>query len=79
MVSAADITLMGVPLEWHMVGLLSDYLQRESRFWFQSARPLPCACAFVALFAQRLAYNHYASARANNAPNAHGQGSGRVR
>ena len=33
-------------------------------------------CAYVALFAHRLAYNQYAIAHAYNAANAHAQGSG---
>ena len=28
-------------------------------FWLQCIRSLPCACAYVALFASRLAYNHW--------------------
>ena len=40
-------------------------------FWLQPVRSLPCACAYVALFARRLAYNHYAIAHAYNAANAH--------
>ena len=44
-------------------------------FWLQRVRSLPCACAYVALFARRLAYNHYAIAHACNAANAHEQGS----
>ena len=44
-------------------------------FWFQHTRSLPCACAYVALFARRLAYNHYAIAYAYNAANKHAQGS----
>ena len=41
----------------------------------QRVRSLPCACAYVAPFARRLAYNHYAIAHAYNAANAHAQGS----
>ena len=48
-------------------------------FWLQCVRSLPCACAYVALFARRLAYNHYAIAHAYNAANAHAQGSDRAR
>ena len=44
-------------------------------FWLQPVRLLPCACAYVALFARRLAYNHYAIAHAYNAANAHAQDS----
>ena len=44
-------------------------------FWLQLVRSLHCACANVALFARRLAYNHYAIAHACNAANAHAQGS----
>ena len=44
-------------------------------FWLQRVRSLPCACAYVALFARRLAYNHYAIAQAYNAANTHAQGS----
>ena len=40
-------------------------------FWLQRVRSLPCACAYVALFACRLAYNHYAIAHAFNAANTH--------
>ena len=36
-------------------------------------------CAYVALFARRLAYNHYASEHTNNAANTQAQGSGRAR
>ena len=48
-------------------------------FWLQRIRPLPCACAYVALFACRLAYNYYAIAHAYSAANAHAQGSDRAR
>ena len=44
-------------------------------FWLQPTQSLPCACAYVALFACRLAYNHYAIAHAYNAANRHAQGS----
>ena len=44
-------------------------------FWLQRVRSLPCACAYVALFARRLAYNHYAIPHAYNAANTHAQGS----
>ena len=44
-------------------------------FWLQRVRSLPCACAYVALFARRLAYNHYAITHAYNAANTHAQGS----
>ena len=40
-------------------------------FWLQRVRSLPCACAYVALFARRLAYNHYAIAHTYNAANTH--------
>ena len=30
-------------------------------FWLQRVRSLPCTCAYVALFARRLAHNHYAT------------------
>ena len=43
-------------------------------FWLRHVRSLPCACAYVALFALRLAYNHYAIAHAYNAANTHAQG-----
>ena len=43
-------------------------------FWLQRVRSLPCACAYVALFAHRLAYNRYAIAHAYNAANTHAQG-----
>ena len=39
-------------------------------FWLQHVQSLPCACVYVALFARRLAYNHYAIAHAYNAANA---------
>ena len=42
-------------------------------FWLQRIQSLPCACAYVALFARRLAYNHYAIAHAYNAANTHAQ------
>ena len=48
-------------------------------FWLQRVRSLPCACAYVALFALRLAYNYYAIAHAYNAANAHSQDSDRAR
>ena len=44
-------------------------------FWLQRVRSLLCACVHVALFARRLAYNHYAIAHAYNAANTHAQGS----
>ena len=47
-------------------------------FCLQRVRSLPCACAYVALFARRLAYNHYAIAHAYNAANAHAQDSDRA-
>ena len=47
-------------------------------FWLQLVGSLPCACVFVALFARRLAYNHYIIAHACNAANAHTQGSDQV-
>ena len=50
----------------------------ERTFWLQLVRSLPCACAYVALFARRLAYNHYAIAHTCNAANAHAQGSDRA-
>ena len=40
-------------------------------FGLQRVWSLPCACAYVALFARRLAYNHYAIAHAYDAANAH--------
>ena len=40
-------------------------------FWLQRVRSLHCACAYVALFARRLVYNHYAIAHAYNAANTH--------
>ena len=48
-------------------------------FWLQRVQSLPCACAYVALFVSRLAYNHYAIAHTYNAANAHAQGSDRAR
>ena len=42
-------------------------------FWLQRVQSLPCACAYVALFARRLAYNHYANVHAYNEANAHAQ------
>ena len=48
-------------------------------FWLQRVRSLPCECAYVSLFARRLAYNHYAIAHAYNAANAHSQDSDRAR
>ena len=36
-------------------------------FWLQRVWSLPCACAYVALFACRLVYNHYAIAHTYNA------------
>ena len=44
-------------------------------FWLQLVRSVTCACAYAALFARRLAYNHYAIAHTCNAANAHAQGS----
>ena len=44
-------------------------------FWLQRVQSLPCACAYVALLARRLAYNHYAITHAYNAANTHAQGS----
>ena len=48
-------------------------------FWLQRVQSLPCACAYVALFACRFAYNHYVIAHAYNAANTHAQGSDLVR
>ena len=48
-------------------------------FWLQRVWSVPCACAYVALFARRLRYNHYAIAHAYNAANAHTQGTDRAR
>ena len=45
--------------------------------WLQRVRSLPRACAYVALFARRLAYNHYAIPHAYSATNAHAQDSDR--
>ena len=47
--------------------------------WLQRVRSLPCAYAYVALFARRLAYNHYAIAHAYDAANMHAQGSAPAR
>ena len=47
-------------------------------FWLQLVGSLPCACAYVALFARRLTYNHYAIAHTCNAANAHAQGTDRA-
>ena len=44
-------------------------------FWLQRVRSLPCVWVYDALFAHRLAYNHYAIAHAYNAANKHAQGS----
>ena len=44
-------------------------------FWLQRVRSLPCACAYVSLFARRLVYNRYAIAHAYNAASMHAQGS----
>ena len=64
---------LSIPLQ------LSDYtliaFDKRVTFWLQLVGPLPCACAFAALFVRRLAYNHYANAHACNAANAHAQGS----
>ena len=63
--------------------LKSDYsliaFDERVTFWLQRVRSLPCACAYVALFARTHAYNHYAIAHAYNAANAHAQGSDRAR
>ena len=47
--------------------------------WLQRVRSLPCACAYVALFARRPSYNHYAIAHPYSAANAHAQGSDQAR
>ena len=52
---------------------------KKVTFWLQRVRSLPCACAYVALFARRLAHNHYAIAYAYSAANTHAQGSDRAR
>ena len=43
--------------------LINDYslivFDERVTFWPQRIRSLPCACAYVALFAHRLPYNHY--------------------
>ena len=41
-------------------------------FWLQLVGSVPCACAYVALFMRRLAYNHYAITLTCNAANAQG-------
>ena len=46
-------------------------------FWLQRVRSLPCACAYVALFARRLAYNYYA--HTHTMQQQHAQGSDRAR
>ena len=53
----------------HDYGLIA--FDKRVTFWLQRVRSLPCACAYVALFASRLGYNHYAIALAYNAANAH--------
>ena len=40
-------------------------------FWLQHIRFLPCACTYVALFARRLAYNHYAIAHTHTMQQMH--------
>ena len=47
----------------------------RATFCLQQVRSLPCACAYVALFARRLVYNHYVIAHAYDAANTHVQGS----
>ena len=47
-------------------------------FWLQHVQSLPFVCVYVALFARRLAYIHYAIAQAYNAANTHAQGSDRA-
>ena len=42
--------------------------------WLQRVGSQPCACAYIALFAHKLAYNHYAIARALIAANTCTQG-----
>ena len=44
-------------------------------FWLPLIQSLPCICAYVALFARKLAYSHYVIAHAYNAANTHAQGS----
>ena len=51
---------------------------RELTFWLQHIQSLPCACAYCALFAPRLVYNHCTFAHAYNAANIHAQGSEHV-
>ena len=48
------------PLEWirNFYSLIA--FDERVTFWLQRAWTLPCACAYVALFVRRLAYNHNA-------------------
>ena len=59
------------------LGIIYSLIAFDERvtFWLQRVWSLPCACAYVALFARRLAYNHYAITHAYNAANTHAQGS----
>ena len=84
--NSIDIETASCSAFW-LILLYSDCLQGESNFL--SAMRLvtqPCACAYVALFAHWMAYNHYAIthnhyaiAHAYNAANTHAEGSDQAR
>ena len=82
-VMMTDMTHISVTICEVWVYFYSSYsliaFNERVTFWLQRVRSLPCVCAYVALFARRLAYNHYAIAHAYNAANAHAQGSDRAR
>ena len=51
-------------------------LDKRVTFWLQCVRSLPCGCAYAALFARRLTYNHQVLVHAPG--NTHAQGSDRA-
>ena len=68
-----NINLSGYAYRLMVVSYYSLIAFDESvTFWLQRVQSLPCACAYVALFARRLAYTHYAKGHAYDAANAHG-------
>ena len=71
------VYFISVGHSWYGYSLIA--FDERVTFWFHRVRPLPCACAYVALFARRLVCNHYAIAHVINAVNAQAQGSDRGR
>ena len=56
-----------VKKDHHYYNLIAFH--KRVTFSLYRTHPLPCVRAYVALYARRLTYNHYASAHANKATN----------